>query len=158
MKYQKPPTTSKLTLLRQICNYIPPHLVPKLARETGVEEKTRTFDEWSHTVSLCHAQLSHSIGLNDVCDALQLNSGPLSAIRGATHPTRNSLSHANKVRGTAMAERLFWEVFGYLGELSPRFCPLWDATINDLHPELEMPLPLGFGKLVCLRTQLLGRF
>jgi hypothetical protein len=121
MKCQKLPTTSKFTVLCQICNYIPPHLVPKLARETGVEEKTRTFDEWSHTVSLCYAQLSHSIGLNDVCDALQLNSGPLSAIRGATPPTRNNLSHANKVRDAAMAERLFWEVFGYLGELSPRF-------------------------------------
>jgi hypothetical protein len=95
--------------------------VPKLARETGVDDHTRTFDEWSHTVTMCYAQLSHSIGLNDVCDALQLNSGPLSAIRGATPPTRNNLSHANKVRDAAMAERLFWEVFGYLGDLSPRF-------------------------------------
>ena len=121
MKHQKIPTASKFTVLRQICNHIPPHLVPKLARETGVDDHTRTFDEWSHTVTLCYAQLTHSIGLNDVCDALQLNSGPLSAIRGATPPTRNNLSHANKVRDAAMAERLFWEVFGYLGDLWPRF-------------------------------------
>ncbi len=51
MKYQNIPTTSKFTVLRQVCNYIPPHLVPKLARETGVGEKTRTFDEWSHLVN-----------------------------------------------------------------------------------------------------------
>ncbi len=76
MKYQNVPTASNFTVLRQLCNYIPPHLVPKLARETGVDEKTRTFDEWSHIVSLCYAQVTHSIGLNDVCDALQLNSGP----------------------------------------------------------------------------------
>jgi hypothetical protein len=30
------PTASKVSLLRQICNFIPPHLVPKLARDTGV--------------------------------------------------------------------------------------------------------------------------
>jgi hypothetical protein len=68
MKNQKVPTASKFTVLRQLCNSIPPHLVPRLARETGVEEKTRTFDEWSHTVSLCYAQLSHSIGLNILHD------------------------------------------------------------------------------------------
>jgi Transposase DDE domain/Domain of unknown function (DUF4372) len=121
MKKQKTPTASKLNVLRQICNHIPNHLVPKLARETGNDEKARTFDEWSHVVALCYAQLTHSIGLNDVCDALQLNSGPLSAIRGATPPTRNTLSHANKVRDAAMAEELFWAVYDYLGDLSPRF-------------------------------------
>ena len=82
MKNIKLPTASKFTVLRQLCNYIPNHLVPKLARETGVDEQARTYDEWSHVVTLCYAQVTHSIGLNDVCDALQLNSGPLSAIAG----------------------------------------------------------------------------
>src|SRR5712691_8802271 len=121
MKNTKLPTASKLTIVRQVCNYIPNHLVPKLARETGVDEQARTYDEWSHIVTLCYAQVTHSIGLNDVCDALQLNSGPLSALRGATPPTRNNLSHANKVRDAAMAEQLFWAVFKHLGELSPKF-------------------------------------
>jgi hypothetical protein len=121
MKKPKLPTGSQFTVLRQVCHYIPPHLVPKLARETGVDEPARTFSPWSHVVSLSYAQLTHSIGLNDGCDALQLNRGPLSAVRGATPPSRHNLSHANKVRDAAMAERLFWETFDYLGELSPRF-------------------------------------
>ena len=121
MKKHKLPTGSKFTVLRQLCNYIPPHLVPQLARDTGVEERTRTFSPWSHVVALSYAQLSHSIGLNDVCDALQLNSGPLSALRGATPPSRNNLSHANKVRDAAMAEGLFWAVLKHLGNLSPGF-------------------------------------
>jgi IS4 transposase len=65
--------------------------------------------------------LSHSIGLNDVCDALQLNSGPLSALRGATPPSRNNLSYANRERDAVLAERLFWKVLEHWGELSPRF-------------------------------------
>src|ERR1019366_7375004 len=92
MKNQKLPTASNFTVVRQLCNYIPNHLVPRLARETGVDEQARTYDEWSHIVTLCYAQVTHSIGLNDVCDALQLNSGPLSAIRGATPPSRDNLS------------------------------------------------------------------
>jgi len=121
MKNQQAPTWDKLTVLRQVCNYIPAYLVPRLARETGVDEKARTFSPWSHVVSLSYAQLTHSLSLNDVCDALQLNSGPLSAIRGATPPTRNNLSHADKVRDAGLAEQLFWEELKYLGDLSPGF-------------------------------------
>jgi hypothetical protein len=67
----------------------------------------RSFSAWSHVVSMLFAQLTHAIGLNDVCDALQLHSGLLSALRGATPPSRNNLSHANKHRDAALAERLF---------------------------------------------------
>lgn len=67
------------------------------------------------------AQLTHALGLNDVCDALGLHSGPLSSIRGAVAPSRNGLSHANKVRPAAMAEQLFWRMFDHLGSLSPGF-------------------------------------
>ena len=115
------PAPSKLNLLRQIGNFIPDFLVPKLARETGVEKKARTFRPWSHLICLLYAQLTHSIGLNDVCDALGLHSGPLSSLRGATPPSRNNLSHANKVRPAEMAEKLFWAVYEHLGKLSPRF-------------------------------------
>ena len=129
MKNQKLPTVSKFSIVRQLCNYIPNHLVPKLARETGVDKQARTYDEWSHIVTLCYAQVTHSIGLNDVCDALQLNSGPLSALRGATPPTRNNLSHANKVRDPIMAEKLFWAVYEHLGK--------WlHAGIEDAHEPL----------------------
>jgi hypothetical protein len=117
MKKPKLPTASKLTVLHQLFNHIPPHLVPQVARDTGVDEQARTFSPWSHVVALGYAQLTHSLGLNDVCDALQLNSGPLSAIRGATPPSRNNLSHANKVRDAAMAQRLFWAVLEHLGEV-----------------------------------------
>ncbi len=77
------PTRSKFSTLRQICNWIPAHLVSKLARETGVEEQARTFSPWSHVVSLLFGQLAHSLGLNDVCDGLHLHSGMLSTIRVA---------------------------------------------------------------------------
>lgn len=86
------PTRNSFTLLRQLCNLIPTHLVSKLARDTGVAEKSRTFTPWSHVVSLIFAQLTHALGLNGVCDALRLNSGPLSAIRGASGPSKNGFS------------------------------------------------------------------
>jgi hypothetical protein len=121
-KYNKNiPAAAKLNLLRQICNFIPDFLAPRLARATGVQDKARTFSPWSHLVALIYAQLTHSIGLNDVCDALGLHSGPLSSLRGATPPNRNTFSHANKVRPAAMAEQLFWAVLEHLGNLSPAF-------------------------------------
>ncbi len=120
-KTKSQPSRSKLSVLRQLCNWIPAHLVPKLARATGVEGQSRTFSPWSHVVSLLAAQLTHAIGLNDICDALHLHSGPLSGIRGATPPSRNNLSHANKVRDAALAEQLFWSVLEHLQSLKPGF-------------------------------------
>jgi hypothetical protein len=115
------PTRSKLSILRQICNFIPPHEVSKLARQTGAQNKSRGITPWSHLVSLLYAQLTHSIGLNDACDSLQLHSGPLSAIRGAKPPSRNGFSNANRERPAEMAEQLFWRVMDHLGSLSPGF-------------------------------------
>jgi hypothetical protein len=119
MKKRIQPTRCDFNILRQVCNYIPGHLVPKLAREFEID--SRGFSPWSHVVSLLSAQMAHSIGLNDVCDSLQLHSGPLSTIRGATPPSRNGLSNANRERPAEMAEKLFWEVTQSLGEQSPGF-------------------------------------
>lgn len=115
------PTRSKLSVFRQLCNLIPTHLVAQLARDTGVEEKCRSFKPWSHIVSLLFAQFTHAIGLNDVSDSLRLHSGPLSAIRGATPPSRNGLSTANRERPAALAEQLFWKTLEHLQSVSPAF-------------------------------------
>jgi len=96
-------------------------LTAKLAREFGVDKKARTFSPWSHLVALLYAQLTHAMSLNDVCDALRYHSGKLLRIRGATSPSKNAFSHANRGRDAAMAERLFWETLERLTGLCPRF-------------------------------------
>ena len=110
-----------MSVLRQICNFLPIHLVPNLAREFGVQVKARTFSVWSHVVTMLFAQLTRAVGLNDVCDSLRLHSGPLSAVRGATPPARNTLSHANRVRSAEFAEALFWRTLEHLQAQSPSF-------------------------------------
>lgn len=115
------PTRSHFNILRQICNLIPAYLVPQVARDTGVEDQSRSFKPWSHVVSLLYAQLTHAIGLNDLCDGLQLHSGPLSTVRGATPPSRNGLSNANRCRSAEMAQQLFWQVLEELCRQSPGF-------------------------------------
>lgn len=117
-RFQRP---YKFEVLRQVCNLIPPFLVSKIAKATGVDKKSRTFTPWSHVVTMLFAQLTHAISLNDVCDALKLFSGPLSAIRGASGPSPNALSHANRVRDARMAEQLLWAQLEHLQTLSPAF-------------------------------------
>jgi len=65
------PRRSQFSVVRQICDLIPQHLVPKLARKTGVDKKARTFSPWRHPASLIYAQVTHTIGLNDICDGLR---------------------------------------------------------------------------------------
>jgi hypothetical protein len=45
----------------------------------------------------------------------------LSAIRGATPPSKNALSHANRERNPKMAEALFWTMLAHLQQLHPGF-------------------------------------
>jgi hypothetical protein len=115
------PARSKLTVFAQLCKLIPGHLVQRLSVVHGVEDLSRSFSAWSHVVALLYAQLAHCVGLNDVCDNLRLHGGWLSTIRGATPPSRNGLSHANKVRNSAMMEALFWQTLAHLQSLSPAF-------------------------------------
>jgi hypothetical protein len=100
---------------------IPAFLTSKLAREFGVDKQARTFRPWSHVVALLYAQLTHAMSLNDVCDALRHHGGKLLRIRGATAPSKNALSHANRGRDASMAERLFWETLAHLTGACPRF-------------------------------------
>ncbi len=106
-------------MFAQLCKLIPPHLVPKLAREHGIDKQARSFTPWSHVVSLLFAQLTHSIGLNDVCDTLRIHARWLGSLRGAVAPTRNTLSHANKTRNSDMMEALFRRTLRHLEGLVP---------------------------------------
>jgi len=123
VKKKKPPQPSRreVTILRQPVELIPPHLVPKFARETGVEDRARTFSPWSHAVTMLYAQISHAFGLNDVGDALRLQATSLFAMRGATPPTRNTLSHANRERNCTFAEKLFWKILEHFQGQHPGF-------------------------------------
>lgn len=115
------PNRRHTTILRQVCQLIPTHLVARLARETGADDKARTFSPWSHVVALVYAQISHALSLNDVCDALKLHLTPLFGIRAATPPAKNTLSHANRERDCVMAEKLFWAQLEHLQVAFPQF-------------------------------------
>lgn len=115
------PTRHKFTILKQVMEYIPVHLVSQLARKHGVDKKSRKIKPWSHVVSLVFAQLCHALSLNDICDTLRNHAGALATIRGACAPSRNGLSNANRVRSGAMAEELFWNVLAEIQGRFPKF-------------------------------------
>ena len=56
--FQRP---HKFDVLRQVCNLLPTFLVSRIAKETGVDKKARTFTCWSHVVAMLYAQLTHVI-------------------------------------------------------------------------------------------------
>ena len=114
------PARANVIVLKQMLNLIPRGLINRHALDTGVEAKSRTFSVVSHLSAMLFAQLSHAMGLNDVCDWLRLKSGVLARF-GVTPPSRNGLSNANKDRSAEFAEKLFWSVLGHLQHASPDF-------------------------------------
>jgi len=115
------PTRNKFTILKQVVEKIPSYLVSKLSRKHGCDKKSRTFSPWSHVVALVYTQLAHSFGLNDVSDSLRHHTGALYTLRGATAPSRNGLSHANRERDAEMAKELFWATLSELQREHPNF-------------------------------------
>lgn len=128
MKKTINPAKSKLTVFQQMCNLIPGHLAVRVARETKVERQARTFDPWSHLVTMLYAQTAHALSLNDVCDGLEMNQAAFAAIRGAHRPSRNGLSHANRTRDASFAEQIYWGMVEHLQKQSPGFG--WHKTRN----------------------------
>ncbi len=114
------PARSNVVVLKQLLNHIPLGMINRIARETGVDAKARTFSVVSHLAAMLFAQLTHAIGLNDVCDWLR-HKAPVLARFGVTPPSRNNLSHANKERGADFIEKLFWAQLGHLQHASPDF-------------------------------------
>jgi hypothetical protein len=108
------PTQHNYTVLNQICKLIPPFFVSRLAKRFGIDKQARSFSPWSHVVAMLHVQVAHSLSLNDVADTLRNHSSALSTIRGATPPSRNGLSHANRARDPNMAQALFWDVLSHI--------------------------------------------
>ena len=109
-----------MLVLKQILNLIPRRLINRHALETGVEAKARSFSVVSHLSAMLFVQLSHAMGLNDVCDWLRLKSSALARF-GVTPPSKNGLSNANKERRAEFAEKLFWSVLGHLQHASQDF-------------------------------------
>jgi hypothetical protein len=118
--HNKTPTRANVVVLQQILNLIPRGLINRYARETGVEDKARTFTVRSHLSAMLFAQLSHAMGLNDVCDWLRLKAGVLARF-GVAPPSKNGLSNANKERDAEFAEKLFWSELAHLQHASPDF-------------------------------------
>lgn len=118
--HKQAPARANVVVLKQILNLIPRGLINRHARETGVDANARTFSVLSHLSAMLFAQLSHAMGLNDVCDWLRLKAPVLSRF-GVTPPARNTLSNANKNRSADFAEKLFWSVLGHLQQVQPGF-------------------------------------
>ena len=114
------PARSNIVVLKQVLNLIPRNLIGRHARETGVDGKARSFSVTSHLAAMLFAQLSHAIGLNDICDWLRLKRQAIGRF-GLTPPSRNTLSHANKTRDAEFMEKLFWSVLGHLQHVCPSF-------------------------------------
>lgn len=117
---KKTPTRANVVVLKQMLNLIPRGMINRIAKETGVEEKSRSFTVVSHLATMLFAQFSRAMGLNDVCDWLRLKA-PVLARFAVTPPSRNGLSNANKERDALFAEKLFWSLLGQLQHDCPSF-------------------------------------
>ena len=113
-------TRTVYTTLRQIATLIPREFVRDAADANGV--KWRTFDPWSHLLTLVVVQLSRQESLNGIRDVARALAYEWDRA-GLGPPHRNTLSNANTRRDPKMAEEVFWRLPGHFKAIDPGFCP-----------------------------------
>jgi len=113
------PARSKHTVFRQVCNLIPGHTIPVLAREHQID--ARGFSATSHVMALIYGHVSRALSLNEICDALSVHAAEFLRIRDATPPKRNTFSNANRTRDPFVAENLYWQMLAHLQTVCPGF-------------------------------------
>lgn len=112
-------TKTVYTILRQIATLIPREFVEDAALEHKVQ--WRSFDPWSHLLTLVIVQLSRQESLNGICDVARALEYEWKRA-GLELPHRNTLSNANTRRIPEVAEDVFWRILGYFKAMSPDFC------------------------------------
>ena len=114
------PARHYINVLGQLLKYIPRSIVNAAAALHGVDAKSRTFSVFSHMAAMVFVQLAHALSLNDVCDWLRLKARAIAGL-GMTPPSRNNLSHANKVRDAVFIETVFWKTLEHCQRCEPAF-------------------------------------
>ena len=112
-------TRTVYTILRQIATLIPREFVKDAAEGNNV--KWRTFDPWSHLLTLVIVQLSRQESLNGICDVAKALAYEWDRA-GLELPRRNTLSNANTRRNPKMAEDVFWKLLAHFKAIEPGFC------------------------------------
>ena len=113
------PARSQHTVFRQVCDLIPSHMIPVLARAHTIDP--RGFSTTSHVQALIYGHTSHALSLKDICDALSVHASEFMRVRGATPPARNTFANANRTRDPAMTEALYWQMLTHLQTACPGF-------------------------------------
>ena len=126
MKKSTIPSRSPFAVLRQICSLIPGHLVPKLARETGVNRKARTFS--GPAFSACR-----------------------SCCRFHHHPTGRFLHGLGQTPSAQGGSQVSFAVDCVAGLCAPEIPCLYSWVASQLYPhfypDTQCPLaPMGPGK------------
>ena len=98
---------------------IPREFVKDAAEANRV--KWRTFDPWSHLLTLVIVQLSRQESLNGICDVAKALAYEWDRA-GLELPHRNTLSNANARRNPKMAEDVFWRLLAHLKATDSKFC------------------------------------
>lgn len=98
---------------------IPREFVKDAAEANKV--KWRTFDPWSHLLTLVIVQLSRQESLNGICDIARALAYEWDRA-GLELPHRNTLSNANARRNPKMAEVVFWRLLAHFKTIDPGFC------------------------------------
>jgi hypothetical protein len=109
-RFKSPPSklgASTVTVLAQILTIFKLINFKNIVEKLGTDKFSKTFNSWSHLVSMMFAQLSGASSLRELVFGLQLAGGSLFQLGMNKPPTRSNLSETNSKRTWTFFQQIF---------------------------------------------------
>lgn len=107
---------AKITLFSQVLQLLPKEQIKKIINDHGTDKCSKSFDTWSHLVSMIFCQFTDCNSLRDISHGMRSAQGNLNHLGVKSAPSKSTIAYQNEHRNSKVFKDIYYEVFNSLGQ------------------------------------------
>jgi len=105
-----------ITLFAQIIQRLPKDLIKSLIKKHGTDKYAKSFNTWSHLVSMIFCQFADCVSLREISNGLRSANGNLNHLGIPRAPSKSNLAYQNERRACAFFRECYYALLNYFGQ------------------------------------------
>ncbi|MBR3939345.1 MAG: DUF4372 domain-containing protein [Bacteroidales bacterium] len=102
---------AKITLFSQVLQLLPKEQIKKIINDHGTDKCSKSFDTWSHLVSMIFCQFTDCNSLRDISHGMRSAQGNLNHLGIKSAPSKSTIAYQNEHRNSEVFKDIYYEVF-----------------------------------------------
>ena len=107
---------TNITLFSQIISKLDRQKFNKLVKEKQTDKHQKSFNSWTHLVSMLFCQFAKSQSVRDISNGLRSATGNLNHLGIQKAPSKSTISYQNKNRDWELFKSYYFELLNSLGQ------------------------------------------